>query len=58
MLSSTCGEATLRERRCHKWFQRLKSGDLDIEDRRGGGKEIVFENSELETLLAISMFML
>ena len=39
MLSSTYGEVTLSERTCCEWFQRLKSGDFDVEDRHGGGKE-------------------
>ena len=33
-------------------FQRFKSGDFDVEDRHGGGKENIFEDSELEALLA------
>ena len=30
----------------------LKSGDFDVEDRHGGGKEKICEDSELEALLA------
>ena len=52
MLSSTYGEVALSERTCHEWFQRFKSGDFDVDDRLGGGKEKVFEDSELEALLA------
>ena len=52
MLSSTYGEATLSERTCHEWFQRFKSGDFDVENRHGGGRENIFEDSELEALLA------
>ena len=37
---------------CHEWFQRFKSGDFDVEDRYGGGKEKIFEDSEWEALLA------
>ena len=51
MLSSTYDEAALSERTCREWFQRFKSGDFDVEDRPGGGKEKTFENSELEALL-------
>ena len=32
MLSSTYGEAALRERMSREWFQRLKSCDFDVED--------------------------
>ena len=32
-------------------FQRLKNGDFDVEDRHSGGREKVFEDAELETLL-------
>ena len=52
MLSSTYSEAALSERTCRKQFQRFKSGDFDVEDRHGGGKEKIFEDSELEELLA------
>ena len=49
MLSSTYGEAALSERICRKWFKRFnKSGDFDVEDRHHGGKENIFEDSELE----------
>ena len=33
-------------------FQCFKSGDFDVEDKHGGGKENIFEDYELETLLA------
>ena len=52
MLSSTYGEAALSERTCFEWFQRFKSGDFDFKGQHGGGKEKIFENSELEALLA------
>ena len=51
MLLSTYGEAALSERMCREGFQRFKSGDFDVEDRHGGGKEKIFEDSELEALL-------
>ena len=37
---------------CHEWFQRFKSGDFNVEDRHGGGKENIFEDSKLKALLA------
>ena len=52
MLSSTYGEAAISEKTCRDWFQHFKSGDFDVEDRNGGGKEKIFEDSELEALLA------
>ena len=51
MLSSTYGEAALSERGCREWFQRFMSGDFNVEDRHGGGKEKIFEDSELKALL-------
>ena len=51
MLSCTYGEAALGERTRLEWFQRFKSGDFDVEDRHGGGKEKIFQDSELEALL-------
>ena len=51
MLTSTHGEPALSEITCREWFQRFKSGDFDVEDRHGGGKENIFEDSELEALL-------
>ena len=36
-----------------EWFEHFnKSGDFDVEDRHDGGKEKIFEDFELETLLA------
>ena len=50
MLSSTYDEATLSERMCREWFQHFKSGDFDVEDRHGGGKEKIFEDFEWKAL--------
>ena len=50
-LSSTFGKAALCERTCLEWFQRFKSGDFDVEDRHGGGKEKIIKDTELEALL-------
>ena len=52
MLSSSYGEAALSEKTCREWFQCFKSGDFDIEEWHGGGKEKIFEDSEFEALLA------
>ena len=52
MLSSIYCKAALSERTYREWFQRFKSGHFDLEDRHGGGKEKIFEDSELEALLA------
>ena len=51
MLSKPYGEAAISERTCQEWFQRFKNGDFDVEDRYGGGREKVFEDAELESLL-------
>ena len=56
MLSSTYGEAALSEIKCREWFQRFKSDDFDVQDQHSGGKEIIFEDSELEALLAEDSF--
>ena len=34
-----------------EWFQCFKNDDFDVEDRHSGGKEKVFEDTELEALL-------
>ena len=52
MLSSTYGEAALSERIYREEFQGFKSGDFDVEDWHDGGKDKIFEDSELEELLA------
>ena len=52
MLSSTYGQAALTKRMCREWFQCFKSSDFDLKDRHGGEKQKIFEDSELEALLA------
>ena len=52
MLPSTYGEAALGERTCREWFQLFKSDDFDIEHRHGGEKKKIFDDFELEALLA------
>ena len=52
MLSSTYGEAALSETTCRESFQRFKGGNFVVEDWHDGGKDIFFEDSELEVLLA------
>lgn len=51
MLANTYGEAVVSERTCREWFQRFKIGDFNIEDRHGGGRERVFDDTELKALL-------
>jgi len=43
--------AAVSEKTCREWFQHYKNGDFDIEDRHGGGREKVFKDAELESLL-------
>ena len=50
ILSSTHGEAALSKRTCREWFQRFKISDFDVEDRNGGGKDKIFEDSESKAL--------
>ena len=45
------GETALSEIMCREWFQRFKSGDFDVEDRHGGAKENIFEDSKFEAYL-------
>ena len=45
------GEAALRERSCREWFQKLKNGKFDIEDKERSGRPKVYEDAEWETLL-------
>ena len=47
MLFSTYGEAILSERMCRKWFQCLKSGDFDVEDRHDGKKRKHFRRFQI-----------
>ena len=51
MLSYTYGEAAIWERTCREWFQHFKNSDFGIKVRHGGGREKVFKDAELETLL-------
>ena len=44
MFSKTYGEVVLSERTCCVWFQCFKSGDFDVKDRHGDGKEKIFED--------------
>ena len=46
------GDADFIERTYPEWFQRFNSGDFDVKDRHGGGKQKIFKDSELEALLA------
>ena len=52
MPSSTYGETTLNKRTCRKGLERFKSSDFNVEDRHSGGKNTIFEDFELESLLA------
>ena len=56
MLSSTYSEAALSERTCREWFQRFKKDHFYVEDRPGGGKENICEDSELKALLTEDSF--
>ena len=44
-------EAASRERSCHEWFQKLKNGEFDIEDKEHSRRPKVYEDTKLEALL-------
>ena len=50
-LLNTYGETALSERTCQEWFQRFKDSNFDVDDRHGGGREMVFQDVKLEVLL-------
>ena len=50
LLVERYGEAALRERSCHDWFQKFKNGEFDIKDKEASGRPKVYEDAELETL--------
>jgi len=51
MLSHTYGKTAISEITCREWFQRSRDGDFDIEGWHGGGREKVFNDTELEALV-------
>ena len=51
LLVETYGEAVLIERRCREWFQKFNNNEFNIEDKERSGRQKVYENAELETLL-------
>ena len=56
MLSSIYSVAALSGIACRERFQRFRSGDFDVKDQHGDGKEKFFEDSELEALLAEDLY--
>ena len=52
MLIEAYGEAALSERSCRERFQKFKNGEFDIEDKDRSGRPKVYEDAELEELLA------
>ena len=51
LLVETYVEAALSEISCREWFQKLKNGEFDIEDKERCGRPKVYEDTELEALL-------
>ena len=49
LLVEIYGVAALSERSCREWFQKLKNGEFDIEDKEHSPK--VYDDAELEALL-------
>ncbi|GBP70294.1 Mariner Mos1 transposase [Eumeta japonica] len=44
-------ETALSERTCREWFQKLKNGDFDVEDKDTNGRPKIYDDAELEELL-------
>ena len=51
LLVETYYEIALNEKSCREWFQKFKSGEFDIEDKKRSGRPKVYEDAELEALL-------
>ena len=51
LLVEAYGEAALSERSCREWFQKIKNGEFDVEDKERSGRPKVYEDAELELLL-------
>ena len=51
MLVETYDEAASSERNCREWFQKIKSGEFDIEDKKCSGRPKMYEEAELEAFL-------
>jgi len=44
-------DAALSERSCREWFQKIKNGEFDVEDKKRNRRPKVYEDTELEALL-------
>jgi len=44
-------DAALSERSCREWFQKIKNGEFDVEDKKRSRRSKVYEDTELEALL-------
>jgi len=51
IIVETYGEDSISERTCREWFQRYKSGDFDMKDKKHPGPMKKFEDAELKALL-------
>lgn len=52
LLVKIYGEQALSERSCREWFQRFKSGDYNVNDKKRTGAKKKFEDTDLLTLIA------
>ncbi|GBP58590.1 Mariner Mos1 transposase [Eumeta japonica] len=52
LLVEAYNEAALREKTCRERFQKFKNGYFDVEDKDRGGRLKIYEDAELEELLA------
>ncbi|GBP86640.1 Mariner Mos1 transposase [Eumeta japonica] len=48
LLVEAYNEAALNERTRREWFQKLKIGDFDVEDKDRSGRPKIYEDAELE----------
>lgn len=50
MLVEAHNETALSEKPC-EWFQKLRNGDFDVEDKERSGRPKIYADAEFEALL-------
>ena len=53
LLVEAFGEVALSDGSCREWFQKLRNGEFDVEDKECSGRPKVYEDTELESLLDV-----
>ncbi|EGI69065.1 Mariner Mos1 transposase, partial [Acromyrmex echinatior] len=51
LLVKAYGEAALSEKSYREWFQKIKNGEFDVEDKERSGRPKMYKDAELEALL-------